>query len=299
MKISTKIFLILFFISALHLTLYISPSYAAVPHLINYQGRLTDSGGKPLDGLYNLTFRIYDSENAGTLLWEETHSSLIIQKGIFGVLLGSVTNLNLAFDKPYFLEIKVGNEVMSPRQQITSAGYAIRAENVEIAEKIKADSSDPTAGYLSEKVDNSTIEVNAAHKLQIKDGSLTAAKIAPSVVGDIAEANALSEKTMSGTSYIKVKEIGIGRNGNIRVKFQLKGNNPQNVFYAQIYKNGTPIGTERSTQSISYIEYSEDINNVKTGDLIQLYCKNNGATTFVRNFRVCVGNPLTSSVNMD
>ncbi len=55
----------------------------------------------------------------------------MIQKGIFSVLLGSVTALNLPFDKQYFLEIKVGNEVMSPRQRITSAGYAIRAEVAE------------------------------------------------------------------------------------------------------------------------------------------------------------------------
>ena len=107
---------------------------AAVPHLINYQGRLTDSGGTPLNGSYQLTFRIYDSETAGNLLWEETYTGAVIQKGIFGVLLGSVTNLNLAFDKPYFLEIKVGNEVMSPRQRISSSAYAIRAEKAESAE---------------------------------------------------------------------------------------------------------------------------------------------------------------------
>lgn len=104
---------------------------AAVPHLINYQGRLTDSGGTPLNGSYNLTFRIYDAETAGNLLWEEPHTSIVIQKGIFNVMLGSVTNLDLPFDKQYFLEIKVGNEVMSPRQRIASAGYAIRAENAD------------------------------------------------------------------------------------------------------------------------------------------------------------------------
>jgi hypothetical protein len=107
-------------------------AYAEVPHLINYQGRLTDKEGKPVsDGAYSITFRIYDAQNAGNLLWEETHSSVLIQKGIFSVLLGSVTNLNLTFDKPYFLEIKTGDEVMIPRQQITSAGYAIRAEEAE------------------------------------------------------------------------------------------------------------------------------------------------------------------------
>lgn len=127
MKNCMKIIIGLFLVFALHITLYTLHSYAAVPHLINYQGRLTDKSNVPLEGAYNLTFRIYDAETAGNLLWEETQTGVVIQKGIFSILLGSVNNLNLAFDKPYYLEIKVGNDVMTPRQTITSSGYAIRA----------------------------------------------------------------------------------------------------------------------------------------------------------------------------
>ncbi len=105
--------------------------HAAIPRLINYQGRVTDTQGTPLTGSYSVTFRIYDAESAGNLLWEETHAGLVLDKGMFSVLLGSVTALNIPFDKSYFLEIKVGNEVMSPRQQIASSAYAMRAENTD------------------------------------------------------------------------------------------------------------------------------------------------------------------------
>ena len=115
----------------------LSTTYAAVPRLLDYQGRLTDSAGKPLEGTYNLTFRIFDQETAGNLLWEETHSGVVIQKGVFGVLLGSITNFDLAFDKPYFLEIKVNDEVMSPRLRIASSGYAIRSASADQAEVAK------------------------------------------------------------------------------------------------------------------------------------------------------------------
>jgi hypothetical protein len=109
-------------------------AYAEIPHLINYQGRLTEKDGKPVtDGTYQIIFRIFDAATAGNLLWKETHSSVLIQKGIFSILLGSVTNLNLAFDKPYYLEIETGDEVMSPRQQITSAGYAFQSQVAETA----------------------------------------------------------------------------------------------------------------------------------------------------------------------
>jgi microcystin-dependent protein len=109
-------------------------AYAEIPHLINYQGRLTDKEGKPVtDGTYQIIFRIFDAATAGNLLWEETHSSVLIQKGIFSILLGSVTNLNLPFDKPYYLEIKVSDDQpLFPRQLIASAGYAIRAGDVDI-----------------------------------------------------------------------------------------------------------------------------------------------------------------------
>lgn len=114
---------------------------AAVPHLLNYQGRLTDSSGTPLNGTYAITFRIYDAEAAGNLLWQGTYSNVSIAKGIFNILLGDVNDAgynftNLAFDKPYWLEIKVGNEVMTPRQKITSSGYAIRAEKAEKADSL-------------------------------------------------------------------------------------------------------------------------------------------------------------------
>ncbi len=45
-------------------------------------------------------------------------------------------------------------------------------------EKVKADSSDPSAGYLSDKVDGTTIEEDAAnHVIGIKDGGVTVAKL--------------------------------------------------------------------------------------------------------------------------
>jgi len=123
---------IIFFASLLLCFLLLSSSYAQIPHLINYQGKLTDKDGDPVtDGNYSVTFRIYDAESGGALLWEETQS-ILVQKGIFFCLLGGVTNLNLAFDKPYWLAIKVGSDSeMTPRQQIASAGYAIRAEMAE------------------------------------------------------------------------------------------------------------------------------------------------------------------------
>jgi len=121
-----------FFTSLLLYFLLLSSSYAQIPHLINYQGKLTDTDGNPVaDGNHSVTFRIYDAASGGALLWEETQS-ILVQKGIFSCLLGGVTNLDIAFDKPYWLAIKVGSDAeMVPRQQISASGYALRSETAE------------------------------------------------------------------------------------------------------------------------------------------------------------------------
>jgi hypothetical protein len=115
------------------LAVLVSLSFAAIPKLINYQGMLTDVGGTPLNGSYNLIFRIYDdTTGAGTLQWTETQNGVPVDHGLFNVVLGKSTALNLAFDKSYWLEVQVGAEVM-PRIRFTSVAYAYRAHAADTA----------------------------------------------------------------------------------------------------------------------------------------------------------------------
>ena len=67
------------------------PGGAAVPHLINYQGLITDTGGLAIDGKHNLTFKIYPDTVTATPLWTEQHDSVDVNQGVFSVILGSVT----------------------------------------------------------------------------------------------------------------------------------------------------------------------------------------------------------------
>jgi hypothetical protein len=98
----------------------------AFPRLINYQGMVTDAGGNPLNGQYMMIFSIYDdTTGAGSVLWVDS-VYVTISQGLFNVMLGSGTALNLTFDKSYWLEVKVDYQTM-PRVRLTSAGYAYRA----------------------------------------------------------------------------------------------------------------------------------------------------------------------------
>ena len=58
---------------------------AEVPQLINYQGVLSDSAGAPLDGTFDITFKLYSQPVAGTEFWPETHSGAAVHAGLFAV----------------------------------------------------------------------------------------------------------------------------------------------------------------------------------------------------------------------
>lgn len=147
-KFIGRIFAVNLIILALSYVLF--SAQAAVPHLINYQGRLTDASGAPLNGAYDLTSHIYSVEAGGSPLWVEKQSGVVIQKGLFNVQLGSGigTPLNLPFDQQYYLSIQVNTDPeMNPRQKLTSVGYAIRAEKADSL-SVPVDLSNGVTGIL-------------------------------------------------------------------------------------------------------------------------------------------------------
>ncbi len=98
-----------------------------------YQGRFTDSTvAQPTNGNYNMQFALFDAVSGGTQIGATvTNTSVQVTNGIFTVSLDYGANSFSGADR--FLEIRVFSTttnnyvVLSPRQQITSAPYAIRA----------------------------------------------------------------------------------------------------------------------------------------------------------------------------
>ena len=100
---------------------------AQIPRKINYQGKLTDSGaGLPLPGSQEMTFRVYDDPDAGSLLWSESQTVPVDDAGVFSVLLGDVTPVDIDLDGPVWLEVEVGGETLSPRRELVSVPFALR-----------------------------------------------------------------------------------------------------------------------------------------------------------------------------
>ena len=107
---------------------------ADVPRVMTFQGKLADTQGRFVEGQRALTFRVYDQETGGAVLWQEQHANTTVTKGIFAVPLGVYQPLNLAFDTNYWVSVEVGSDgEMSPRQRLTASAYAFRAVESEHA----------------------------------------------------------------------------------------------------------------------------------------------------------------------
>jgi hypothetical protein len=103
---------------------------AQVPQMINYQGKLTTAAGAPLNGNYQMVFTIYDADVAGNVFWTETQPAVAVDKGVFNVLLGSVSSIPYSvFDgSTRYLGVKVGGDPeITPRKAMVSVPYAYRA----------------------------------------------------------------------------------------------------------------------------------------------------------------------------
>ena len=106
---------------------------AGVPQLMNYQGRLTDAGGAPLDTTVSMVFTIYDDSTGGTAKWTETQPSVTVTGGTFNVLLGSINPISdTLFTNPeLYLGIQIAsNPEISPRTRLITTPYTFRAATV-------------------------------------------------------------------------------------------------------------------------------------------------------------------------
>jgi len=102
----------------------------AVPMQINYQGYLTDENNIPVNKTVQITFKLYDQDVGGNMLWSEVHENVVVEAGIYAVVLSNLTP-DLFNGEPY-LGVTIDNDdELSPRQKITSVIFAIKSHEAE------------------------------------------------------------------------------------------------------------------------------------------------------------------------
>ncbi|MCK4857653.1 MAG: tail fiber domain-containing protein [candidate division Zixibacteria bacterium] len=117
---------------AVTLILAAASAMAAVPQMINYQGRLTDSAGVPIDGAQLIKFIIYDDSTDGNELWNSGFQNVTVTGGLFSKQLGASPMPPIPdtvfLDTVRYLGITVGvDPEITPRTKLISVPYAYYA----------------------------------------------------------------------------------------------------------------------------------------------------------------------------
>ncbi len=291
--------------------------FGAAPFLLNYQGRLTDNAGIPLDGIYQITFVVYNSETEGASLWTETHTTVNVHKGLFAVILGSVSPIapGLFVEPTRFLAISVnGGPELTPRQQLVSAAYSFHSYDSDMLEGESAahyhswtNLTGVPAGF-ADGVDNQgsgdITDVNAGEGLEggatsgsatlgIADAGVTSIHLLDGTIlnADINASAAIATNKISGTAMnLSTAQIATASktfDGGLRIG--------DTTFYAN--GNGIVIGTDVYVPSSTYLlqaarNYSTtgsrygiyaDLDNFSTGTVYGIRSRASGATAGAAN----------------
>jgi len=121
---------------------------ASPPEVINYQGVLRDAADNPLNGDYDMVFRLWSAELGGDEILLDRHLAVNLQAvavtgGLFNVMLGAGEVLDGLGQGTYaslagpfrdygelWLEVQIGSETLSPRVRVAASGYALNSSHL-------------------------------------------------------------------------------------------------------------------------------------------------------------------------
>jgi len=106
-------------------------AHAEVPRLLGYQGRLLRADGTSATGTATVTFGLFEAATGGTPLWTESQT-LGLSDGYYATFLGLATPAPDALPDggARWLDVRVGSEPLSPRQQLGAVPYALAARSL-------------------------------------------------------------------------------------------------------------------------------------------------------------------------
>jgi hypothetical protein len=223
-------------------------TFAGVPHMINYQGKLTDASGNLIPGTVtkSMIFTIYDDSTGGNILWIDT-IDVELTHGVFSVLLGEAKPIpdSVFNGEVRYLGVKVGTDPeMSPRKKIVSVGYAYRSEWADTA-RVCIIQADNDWNYWS----------NPPNMSSIPTGNVGIGTASPAykldVAGDIRSTGQIRSTVATGTAPLAVSSTTMNTNLNADM---VDGKHGTNLVRGVGTTNYIPkwVGSDTLSNSVIY-----------------------------------------------
>jgi len=221
------------------LFLFCASASAAIPQQINYQGRLTDPNGDPLAGPVELVFSICTDSLCTTTLWSETHSGVVLNEGMFSILLGTLTPIPVSvFDGSLrYLSASLNGQPATRRIAIGSIGYAYHSAVSDTAVVLRGGGTTDCADC------NATfVNVIGPDSVYVSQGTAFLGKAAGARTSDLFGLKGYASNTSSGDAFAGRFEVATGGTGiHYGVSAGAQGNSVSGVYglEATAYCSGT------------------------------------------------------------
>lgn len=216
------------------LLLLTSQNIQAIPlgDVFTYQGELMEAG-VPANGVYTFNVYFYDTQSGGNLITTQPNLTVPVNNGLFNMKL-DITSFPFQGEEVWIeLEIVIiirgvgANEILSPRQLITTTPYAIQAYFVS-AGGVNSDAIQNEA-ITSNKLANGSVthskmDVNSINGSNIINGTITAddinnSSIQQRITGTCPQGESIREISSAGTVTCELDDSGGGP-----IDWRLNGN---------------------------------------------------------------------------
>ena len=189
------------------LCLIISIARADIPKTIHFQGILTDTNSKAVNGIFDMECSLWMADQPdGDPVWTEIHDNIILHAGVYSVYLGGKSTPpvyeQVDFSRSYFIGIRIrpqGETTWSdymkndegrfqPLVSVPVAFYAYHASSINdntISTEKLSDQSVTSKKLADLSVNNRTIADNAVTTDKLSDLSVTEQKLSDSVQGKL------------------------------------------------------------------------------------------------------------------
>jgi len=153
----------------------------AAPDFIQFQGRLTDREGRPIEGQPQVKFEIYPSEQGGSSIWSSLQhpradgQGLINveanESGLFAVDIGPFDDDFFSLQPDYYLQVYVwstgGLQALKPRKKLNSVPFSMQSK--------QSDRAGVAEGVVNDSIGS----------VHIKDGEIQGGDLAPDGITSI------------------------------------------------------------------------------------------------------------------
>lgn len=98
--------------------------------LMNYQGRLLDTNGAPINGVISVSIGIYTSSTAEASVYSESVGNVTVQNGLYSFTYGTnASAVRLALENlEAWIELQVNGSPLWPRQRLGRTPYALNVD---------------------------------------------------------------------------------------------------------------------------------------------------------------------------